>query len=573
MPVANAEIAAIFSQVADLLEIRGENPFRVRAYRTAARTVGDLGESAARMVAEGRDLTALPGIGADLAGKIRRIVEHGSLETLEELRRSTPGELSRLLELAGLGPKRVQSLWKQLGVTTLDGLKAAAEAGRIHRLKGFGEKTEQAILKDLGRVAAAAGRTLLPAAEEAARLLLRHLGGATGLARIDVAGSLRRGRETVGDLDLLACGGDPEAILARFAAYEGIERLISRGPTKSSALLRSGLQVDVRVVPEEGYGAALHYFTGSKAHNIAVRTLGVRRGLTINEYGVFRGKRRIGGRTEEEVFRAVGLPFIPPELREDRGEIAAAQAGRLPELVRLEQIRGDLHAHTKLTDGRASLAEMAAAAKEHGYEYLAITEHSRRLTLARGLDAAALRRRNREIDRVNARLQGIVLLKGIEVDILADGTLDLPDAALAELDVVVAAVHSKFNLPRAAQTERVVRALENPRVHILAHPTGRLINERDPYEVDLERVVEVARQRGRILELDAHPQRLDLDDLHCRLAKERDVRVAISTDAHAAAHLDFMRYGVSQARRGWLEAPDVVNTLGLAELRRVLAAR
>lgn len=571
MPVSNAEVAAVLSQVADLLEIQGENPFRVRAYRTAARTVGDLPRSVAQMAAAGDDLTELPGIGADLAGKIREIVERGTLDALEKLRRSTPGELAKLLEISGLGPKRVQALWKQLGVTTLEGLKAAAEAGRVRGLRGFGEKTELAILKDLGRVAAAAGRVLLPAAEEAARLLLAHLQGAAGLSRADVAGSLRRGKETVGDLDILAAGRDPDAIVERFAAYGGIERMTARGTTKSSALLRSGLQVDVRVVPEESYGAALHYFTGSKAHNIAVRTLGVRRKLTINEYGVFRGKRRIGGRTEEEVFRAVGLPFIPPELREDRGEIAAAAAGRLPELVRIEQVRGDLHAHTTLTDGRASLAEMAAAAKQRGYEYLAVTEHSRRLTVARGLDAAALRRRNREIDRLNARLRGIVLLKGIEVDILPDGTLDLPDAALAELDVVVAAIHSKFNLPRAEQTARIVRALENPRVHILAHPSGRLLNERDAYDVDLERVIDAAREHGRILELDAHPQRLDLDDVHCRLAKERGVKVAISTDAHATTNLDFMRYGVSQARRGWLEAADVVNTRGLNELQKLLS--
>jgi DNA polymerase (family 10) len=571
MPVSNAEVAAAFTRVADLLEIRGDNPFRVRAYRTAARTVADLPDSVARMAAAGEDLTALPGIGADLAAKIREIAARGSLGLLDELQHAMPGELARLLEVAGLGPKRVERLWKELGVTTLKELAAAAAAGRIRELAGFGEKTEQAILKDLGRVEAAAGRTLLPVAEEAARLLLAHLGGAAGLERVEAAGSLRRARETVGDLDVLATGRDAAAIMERFAAYDGIARLIAQGETKSSAVLRSGLQVDLRVVPAEAWGAALHYFTGSKAHNIAVRGLGVRKGLTISEYGVFRGARRVGGRTEEEVFRAVGLPFIPPELREDRGEIAAARAGKLPDLVRLEQVRGDLHAHTTLTDGRATLAAMAAAAKARGYEYLAITEHSRRVTVARGLDPAALRRRNREIDRLNARLDGITLLKGIEVDILEDGTLDLPDDALAGLDVVVAAVHSRFTLPRERQTERIVRALDNPRVHILAHPTGRLLDERDPYDVDFDRVVDAARERGCALELNAHPQRLDLDDVHCRLAKQRGVAVAISTDAHAAEHLDFMRYGVGQARRGWLEPADVLNTLGLAALRRRLA--
>jgi len=573
MPVSNAEIAAIFSQIGDLLEIQGANPFRVRAYRVAARTVGDLARSAAQMVRDREDLTALPGIGEDLAAKIREAAEHGTVDLLEELRRKMPGELGRLLEVAGLGPKRVQVLWKQLGITTLQELESAAKAGKIRMLPGFGEKTQSAILKDLGRVAVAAGRTLRPVADEAARLLLRHLGAVRGVTCLDVAGSFRRAKETVGDLDVLAAGEDPGALIEAFVGYDGVERVTAHGETKASAVLRSGLQVDLRVIPAESYGAALHYFTGSKAHNIAVRTLGVKKGLKINEYGIFRGSRRIGGAKEEDVFRAVGLPFIPPELREDRGEIDAARAGALPRLVELGQIRGDLHAHTSRSDGQATLEEMVEAACARGYEYLAITEHSRRVTVARGLDAAALRRRNKEIDRLNARLKGFVVLKGIECDILEDGSLDLPDAVLAELDVVVAAVHSKFNLPRKKQTERIVRALDHPQVRILAHPSGRLINERDAYEVDIERIVAAAAERGRILELDAHPQRLDLDDVHCRLAKGHGVKVAISTDAHATEHLDFMRYGVGQARRGWLEAGDVVNTLGLAALRRLLKGR
>jgi len=573
MTASNAEIAAVLGQVADLLEIRGENPFRVRAYRAAARTVGDLPRGVAAMTAAGEDLTRLPGVGTDLAAKIRAVAESGSLDLLERLRRDTPGELPRLLEVACLGPTRVRRLWKELGVTTLAGLEAAAGAGRVRALPGFGEKTEAALLREIARLAAAPRRTLLPEADEAARLLLAHLAGTPGLERAEIAGSLRRGRETVGDLDLLAVAAGPDPVAARFVSYDGVARVLAHGATKSSVLLRSGLQVDLRVVPSESYGAALHYFTGSKAHNLAVRALGVRRGLKINEYGVFRGRRRVGGATEEEVYRAVGLPMIPPELRENRGEIEAARDGRLPRLVTLRQIRGDLHAHTTLTDGRASLADMAAAARERGYEYLAVTEHSRRLTVARGLDVAALRRRNAEIDRLNRRLGGFTLLKGIEVDILEDGTLDLPDEALAELDLVVAAVHSRFALSRERQTARILRALANPRVHVLAHPTGRVLNEREPYDVDIERVVEAAREHGRVLELDAHPQRLDLDDVHCRLAKERGVKVAISTDAHAPSHLDFMRYGVAQARRGWLEAADVVNTLGLAALRRLLGAR
>jgi DNA polymerase (family 10) len=572
MTHTNAEIAAVLTQVADLLEIRGENPFRVRAYRNAARSIGDLGRSAAAMVAAGEDLAALPGIGHDLAGKIRQIAGSGTLDLLEELTRGMPGELTGLLRVAGLGPKRVRALWTGLGVTTIAGLREAAAAGRIRALPGFGERTETAIARDLERIASSSGRTLISVADDSAALLLAHLAGTRGLIRAEAAGSLRRRRDTVGDLDILAAASPrgARAVLERFASFPGVERVLARGATKASALLRSGLQADLRVVPEESYGAALHYFTGSKAHNVAVRALGVRRGLKINEYGVFRGARRVGGRTEEEVYRGVGLPWIEPELREDRGELDAARAGRLPGLVRPDQIRGDLHAHTSLTDGRAGLAEMAAAARARGYEYLAITEHSRRMTVARGLDAAALRQRNREIDRFNARGTGIVLLKGIEVDILEDGTLDLPDRALAELDLVLAAVHSHFGLPQERQTARIIRALEHPLVRILAHPTGRILNEREACAVDMDRVVAAAAARGAILEVNANPQRLDLADAHCRLAKERGVKVAISTDAHAPGHLDFMRYGVSQARRGWLEAADVVNTLPLAGLLRAL---
>ncbi|MBN2266539.1 MAG: DNA polymerase/3'-5' exonuclease PolX, partial [Candidatus Aminicenantes bacterium] len=359
-------------------------------------------------------------------------------------------------------------------------------------------------------------------------------------------------------------------IVKRFAGYEDVEKVLAEGETKSSVVLRGGLQVDLRVVPLASWGAALHYFTGSKAHNIAVRTMGVKRKLKINEYGVFRGKKRIAGRTEEEVYAQVKLPYIEPELREDRGELKAAAQGHLPRLVRIEDLRGDLHAHTTESDGRYTAVDMARAAKARGYEYLAVTDHSQHVTVAHGLDAKRLAKSIKAIDRINAKLRGFTLLKSIELDILADGSLDLPDAILDELDLVVASVHYKFNLSKEKQTERVSRALDNPRVNILGHPTGRLINERPPYEIDLEKVMRAAVERGCFLELNAHPDRLDLNDIHCQMAKEMGLKVALSTDAHGTDDRDLMRFGIGQARRGWLEARDVINTRPLAGLRKLL---
>jgi DNA polymerase (family 10) len=387
-----------------------------------------------------------------------------------------------------------------------------------------------------------------------------------------VAGSFRRMKETVGDLDILVAGTDPQAAMERFAGYPEVEEMLARGGTRSSARLASGMQVDVRVVPRESFGAALHYFTGSKAHNIAVRRLAQERGLKLNEYGVFRGARRVAGESEESVFAAVDLPFIPPELREDQGEIEAARRGELPRLVELADLKGDLHAHTRATDGRNSLREMADAAREHGLEYLAITEHSRRVTVARGLDPVRLAKQVDEIERLNRELRGIALLKGIEVDILDDGALDLPDSALARLDLVVAAVHSRFNLSRAQQTARILAALDNPHVSILAHPSGRLIGEREPYDVDMLAILRKARARGVFIELNAHPERLDLNDVHCRMARDEGVLIAVNSDAHSAHDFDNLAFGVGQARRGWLEKSQVLNTRPLAEIKSMLIA-
>jgi DNA polymerase (family 10) len=567
MPVHNADIADLFNQVADLLEILGENLFRIRAYRNAARTVGGLSQSVAAMVEEGKDLTELSGIGKDLAGKIQEIVKTGTLSQLQELEDRIPPQLSRLMKIPGLGPKRVKTLYDKLAISSLEDLKKAAEEGKIKKLAGFGDKTEKMILDEIGREKKEA-RIKLSVAEEVAEAIVSHLKKVEGAKEVIVAGSYRRKKETVADLDVLATCKKGSKVMDAFVNYDTVGKVIAKGDTRSTVILRSGVQMDLRVVPEESYGAALHYFTGSKAHNIVVRTLGVKKGLKINEYGVFKGKKRIAGKTEEEVYDQVDLPFIEPELREDRGEIEAAQKGKLPKLVLLEDIQGDLHAHTKATDGRHSLEQMVEAARDRGYKYLAITDHSKRLSMTHGFDEERLAQRNEEIDRLNAKLEGFVVLKSIEVDILTDGSLDLPDSILKELDLTVCSVHSKFNLSREKQMERIIRAMDNPYFNVFAHPSGRLINEREPYDINIETLMKAAKDRGCIMEVNAHPDRLDLTDSDCKLAKEMGVKIVISTDAHSKADLDLMRFGVWQARRGWLEKEDVLNTRNLDELRK-----
>jgi DNA polymerase (family 10) len=570
MTVHNADVARIFDRLADLLEIEGANPFRVRAYRDAARIVGDLPQKASALIAAGKDLSELHGIGKDLAGKIGEIVETGHLTVLEETERRIPEGLLELLTLGPLGPKRVKTLYDRLGVKGLGDLAAAAKAGKIHDLRGFGPKMEERLLDALAHHVKEEPRLLLAAVEGVAQDLVQHLGQARGVGKVVVAGSYRRRKETVGDLDILVTGTRDSDVMDRFVGFEEVADVLGHGHTRSTVLLRSGLQVDVRVVPEKSYGAALHYFTGSKAHNIAVRSRGVERGLKINEYGVFQGDTQIAGATEEEVYAKVGLPYIEPELRENHGEIEAALEGRLPRLITLADIKGDLHAHTTETDGRATLAEMAEGAHARGYRYLAITDHSQRVAMARGLDAKRLARQVKAIDRLNERLNGIVILKGIEVDILEDGSLDLPDAILQELDLRVCSVHYGLNLPPDRQTERIIRAMDNRYCDIIGHPTGRLLNKRGPVEVDLERIMRAALERGCFLELNAQPDRLDLNDAYCRMAKELGLKIAISTDAHSVANLELMRFGIDQARRGWLEPSDVLNTRSWPQLKKLL---
>ncbi len=571
MHVSNSEIAAAFDRIADLLEIQGDNPFRIRAYRNAARTVQGLSRSLADMVAEGEALEALPTIGKDLANKIHEIVTTGRLRKLEALERAVSPGLVKLLKVPGLGPKRLQQLRNHLKISSVDDLERAASKGLVRQLPGFGVKIEQNILKEIRGLQSRQRRHLWAEVEETANALTDYLRAVAGVKRVEMAGSYRRHRETVGDLDILVTARKGSNVVDAFTRFDAVERVISSGTTRSTVVLRGGLQVDLRVVPQVSFGAAWHYFTGNKAHNIAVRVMGVQRGLKINEYGVFdRDGKRIAGRTERDVYAQVDLPWIEPELRENRGELEAAAAGELPRLVCASDLRGDLHCHTLASDGQDSLQAMAEAAQRLGYEYLAITEHSQHLKVAGGLSEKQLLAHCDAIDAVNEQLDGLRLLKGLEVDILEDGRLDMSDAVLARLDVCLGAIHSVFGLSRDKQTQRLIRAMDNRYLQILAHPTARLIGRRAGCEFDMERVMDAALARGCYLELNAQPQRLDLDDIHCRMAKERGLKLVINSDAHSATQLTFLRYGVAQARRGWLEQHDVLNTLRLPVLLEAL---
>ncbi|WP_175950466.1 DNA polymerase/3'-5' exonuclease PolX [Burkholderia sp. BCC0405] len=571
MPIHNAGCAAVFAEIADMLEIQGANPFRVRAYRNAARTIADYGRDIATMIANGDDLGKIPSIGPDLASKLREIAATGTCELQQTLRHALPGAIVELLDVPGLGAKRVKALHDALHVDSLEQLRAEAKSGHVRELPGFGAKTEAHLLEAIDdRLKREPQRFLLPDAAHVLLPLLERLRAIAGVGKAVPAGSFRRRRETVGDLDILVTARDPTAVAEAFVGYGEVVRVLAHGKTKSSVVLASGLQVDLRVVDADAFGAALVYFTGSKAHNIALRRIAQAGGLKINEYGVFRGDERIAGATEASVYAAIGLHDVPPELREDRGEIDAARAGTLPALVERKHVHGDLHAHTDASAGRDSLRAMADAARAHGFAYLAITDRAPHAGggrhpfdwLARQLD---------EIDRLNASFDDFVLLKGVEAGIREDGSLDAPDAMLGRLDLVVGAVRDGFELSRDAQTARMLRAMDHPYFTILAHPTGRVLGERDACELDVPRVIEHAAARGCFVELDAQPRRLDLPDIWCRAAAQAGVPVAIGSDACSADELDNLAYGVDQARRGWLTRADVLNTRTLAQLRPLLA--
>jgi DNA polymerase (family 10) len=571
--VENAEVARVLSEIADLLELTRGNPFKVRAYRRAAQVVDIHPARVADLWREGR-LAELPGVGEGIAGKIGELVDTGDCREHARLAALVPPGVLELLRLEGVGPKTVEAVWKGLGIEDVSALEEACRSGRVLEAPRMGAARAHAILAAIGRHRARAGRTPLHRALAHADEILSRLRKVPGVRRAEAAGSLRRRKETVGDLDLLVATGDAAPVVRAFTGLAGVAAVVAEGPTKASVRLRSGIQADLRVLPPESFGAALHYFTGSKAHNVAIRTRAMRRGLKISEYGVFdRRGRRISGASEEDVFRAVGLPFIPPELREATGEIEAAEAGRLPRLVEEDDLLGDLHVHSRASgDARGGLQDLARAGRELGRRYLGITDHSRARPL--GLDAARLAAHAAEIRALDARLGGRPrLLAGVEVDVLPGGALDLPDRALAGVDLVVAGIHARFGDPARTTTDRIVRALRSGVVHVLAHPSGREIGKRDAYPLDLGRVLEVAREEEVALEVNAMPERLDLTDVACRAAKAAGVPVVISSDAHDPAHLANLRYGVWVARRGWLEAKDVLNTLPFAELRRRLERR
>lgn len=567
MPTHNEEIAHAFDEIADLLEIEGANTFRVRAYRNAARNLRSLGQEIAVLVANGEDLTRLPGIGKDLAAKIQEMIETGKVRTLNELHKEIPPGVEDLLQIPGLGPKRVKALYHSLGIKSVKQLEQAVRTGQVRSLPGFGAGIEHNILAVIDAHRDAEKRFLRANVVSYAEALVTYLKRTRGAKDVVVAGSYRRCRETVGDLDILVTASGKTAVIEHFAGYDEVAKVVSKGTTRASVILRNGLQVDLRVVAQQSYGAALYYFTGSKAHNIQVRRIAQQRGLKINEYGVFRGEQRIAGKTEASVFKSVGLPYIPPELRQGRGEIEAAYDKRLPALVERVDLQGDLHCHTVATDGHAGIREMAIAARQQGLKYLAITDHSRHLTIAHGLDSNRLLKQIDEIDRLNDELKGITLLKGIEVDILVDGSLDLPYDVLSRLDLVIGAVHSQLHLPRDKQTERILRAMDQPCFTLLAHPSGRLLQKREAYDVDISRIIKQARARGCYMELNSQPQRLDLNEYYCRMAHDEGVLVSINSDAHAEQNFDFLQYGIDQARRGWLEKKDVLNAFSLRELR------
>jgi DNA polymerase (family 10) len=558
--VQNPDIARLLDEVADLLEISEANPFKVRAYRNAARTVRDHPEPIADLVQdETFDLTDLPSIGEGIASEISALLAKGEMPQRKQLLKKLPPGLLDLLRISGLGPKRVKVLHDELKIKTAADLAKALDSGRVAELKGFGPTMVEKIRTGLGQAGRAERRMLLQEAEQHARALVEYLRSGGGVQEIEIAGSFRRRRETIGDLDVLVTSPTPDQVIARFIRYPDAKRVVSQGPTRASVRLSGGLQVDLRAVEPDAYGSALQYFTGSQAHSIELRTIAQAKKLKLNEYGVYQGTRRVAGRTEEEVYAALGLDWIPPELREARGEIELARTHRLPTLVTLEQIRGDLQMHSDASDGKTPIAPLADAARALGYAYIAITDHSKRVSMS-GLDPAALRDQWKAIAALNRRTDGLRVLKSVEMDILENGRLDLPDDLLAEADYVVATIHYGLKQSERQITDRLLGAIEHPWVDAIGHPTGRIVNQRGPYALDFDAVARAAAASGCLLEINGHPERMDLPDTLAAAAKRQGVRLVLSTDSHQPNHLPFMRYAVDVARRAGLEAGDILNT-------------
>jgi DNA polymerase (family 10) len=583
----NLDVARTLTELADLLEIQGASPFRIRAYRNAVNTINSLSQPLKDMVAAGEDLTELPGVGKSVAKYIGEFLTSGSISRLEEVSAEFPRSLVQLMRLDGVGPKKARKLFEELDVRTVDDLAAELEAGRVQTLDGFGVKSAAKIIDAIEDHKKHTGRFQIRETERLIAGLLEHMQSAPGVARIELAGSLRRRKETIGDVDILAeLEGDGTPVVDHFVSFSGAQRVVGAGSTKGSIVLHSGLQVDLRVIPSRSFGAALQYFSGSKEHNVAVRSRAVRQGLRVNEWGVFRvpeteddepiGKEdgeRLAGDTEQSVYEVLGMSWVPPELRENRGEVEAACEDELPELVSLEDIRGDLQMHSTWSDGKASVEEMARSCLERGYEYFALTDHSQAMAMVQGLTPERAREQWAEIEQVQELVPGIRILKSVEVDILKDGSLDMPDDVLEQLDVLVISVHSFMDQNKKTMTDRVLRAMQHPSADILAHPTGRIINRREPFELDVEAVLEAAADLSVAVELNANPNRLDFSDVHVHRAKELAVPVVISTDAHSPRGLADMRFGVDQARRGWLEASDVLNTRSVEEMMGWLGRR
>jgi len=566
----NTRIAEIFDEIGDLLELKGDNPFRVRSYRNAAQSIHGLSKRIEDMLAEGEDLESIPDIGESIAKKIKEIIDSGTCKKLKELHNQLPDGLREMMQIPYLGPRKVKAIYDELGVSSMAELKKACQEERVRELDGFGKKTEEKILRGIETVGAAAGRVLLKEAAEYVESIARYLDGLGSLKRWEVAGSFRRRKETVGDLDILIQAAEREKASEEIRAFDEVSDVIGEGKEKISVNLKNGLQVDFRFFEERSFGAALMYFTGSKSHNIALRKIAQNKDWKLNEYGIYSGEKLLAGKSEEDLYSRLELEYIPPELREDRGEIDAARDGKLPRLIELADIQGDLHAHSKASDGHDTIKEMVDAAQERGYKYLAITDHSQAVRVANGLDEDRLREHADAIRSVDAELDNFWLLAGVEVDILQDGSLDLDKGVLEELDWVCASVHSYFDLNKKEMTERILKAIHSGVVDCIGHPLGRMIGKRDPIAFDTEAIFDACAENNVCLEINAHPQRLDLPDNYARQAVAKGVQLVVDTDAHAGSDLDLIEYGVAVARRAWCTAENILNTLKLTDLRNRL---
>jgi DNA polymerase (family X) len=567
----NQFVADTLYLIADLLDLKGEMFFKTRAYRIAAQTIEALDEDIETIVRQG-SLESIAGIGEALAKKITELVQTGRLEYLERLKKEVPTGLVDLLGIPGLGPKKVAALYGKLGITTIEDLRNAATNGKLRSLEGFGEITERNILRGIQLLQKTSGRVLLNVAYDDGMRYLDYLKKSKKIEKIDIAGSLRRMKETIGDLDILVASKDPETVMDHFVRYPEVAEILAKGATKSSVILNDQLQVDLRVVEDKSYGAALQYFTGSKDHNVTLRGLAIKKGYKLNEYGLFdkNTEKYITGKTEADIYKKIGMTYIEPELRENRGEFEAAKNNTLPALVKYDEINGDFHVHSLWSDGSDSIETIAAAAAQRGYEFIGMTDHSQSLKIANGLTEERVQKKILEIQKVQKKFPGLRIFCGTECDIKTDGTLDYSKKILQQFDFVYIAIHTAFKMEKDTMTKRIMKGMEHEHVNFLAHPTGRLIGKRDPYEVDIDQIIDAAKQTDTLLEINSFPDRLDLDDAHLKQAKDHNIRFVLGTDSHNINHLDFMRFGIATARRGWLEKKDILNTSSVKEIEKIL---